>query len=187
MENKIQFVCLSIVKSIGTSYIQLFPVLNKLYAEFYKSLHLKYSRFIPTILREISQLSGVERLTWKGTAVNFDDSYVMTGVKEIKMDVISENLTKTFPNIERVSVKKADSAKVFDIIKHSIKLKELRIGKLENTLNCGELDSACCQFETKKVTFYLDAAAFLKAEWTNKKRELKFIRIKRYESWPYDF
>lgn len=164
--------------------------------EFYRSLHL----YITFIDRDncLQQLFSLESLEMIGGFVTLIENPLMN-VQELdinkSLDVTDiEEWPEKFPKLEKIHFLEATANDILPFVLKSKKLKTMKIDLLTDGTygQNGALDVVALNQErstltqAKKIMIYVNEAAFLATKWTTLDLNLKYIELRRAESFTFE-
>lgn len=174
-------------------------LLNSLHQlEFYDRLHL-YGPYLNKItINQIETVHALNSLYVK----HLKHSEHLNNLKSLKELSVSEaldiknieDLTHQLINLEKVYLKYGTSNDMLAFIRYSQKLTEIKVLHLKERTHLIEsvLDMKALNEERKTfcagrlVTIYVTENIFLKTKWTIGQTNLKFVRLKRIESYKWE-
>lgn len=163
----------------------LFELLKQLYARgFYKKLHLYvYAYGMTEVDAERLVLPGLEKLLVQYANFTFPS---IPSLKELSIEECNDpNDIENLKNIERFLVYRLNPECLMCLIEEYPKLKIIKIDKYAGdkldlvALNKQreKLSGAC------KITIYVDEVAYFATKWSTTKTDLRFIELKRVQSY----
>lgn len=173
----------------------IFDLLNQLYDRgFYRQLHLFVTHIDDEYTNEMVSVKGLEKICIKSFIQSYDLSLV-TSLKELSiMDTTStvdmEMLANGLVNLERLYLCKITYNDILPFIRHSVNL--YRIILKDDLFNVFNVNTLNCEREklknARKITIYVQDDHFVAIKWatTNGDTNLKFIEVKRCDSYRWD-
>ncbi|XP_055305042.1 uncharacterized protein LOC129569873 [Sitodiplosis mosellana] len=163
----------------------------------FKRLHC-YNKSISDQLASLNAMEKLAITSWSaGDCANI--SPLLINIKELSIDDITvnshmETTARNLVNLERVYLSEPTSAAIMSFIRHSPKLRKIKVeygSLILNSKNDG-LDLAALNNEraklagARKVTIYVGEGVYLAIKWATTKTDYSLIELRRENSYDWD-
>lgn len=163
---------------------------------FYQRIHVYVSHaYSENDLNEITSLPGLKKIHLRQLTVvlppllNLKELNIRLGSESVDLEAVAQNLK----NVERIYFEKASFNHVMPFIRHSPKLKHVKIMFLRKGTHYYEetIDLSVMNMERQgledaaKVTIYVDEAVYLTTKWENARNSIGLVEIDRVEAYKW--